>query len=143
MNYTAADEGCERCANLTTKGLWRCAFCGRVIDNRSAFSALEGSSRALPENHRRRGPARPDSGLHRTCHVGSHLVRHLGVRLSAVLIMLFAGSGGAAVQAHFLGGDSAIGKPDRTGDDLFAKQPFVFGAPWVLASVLAAALFIK
>jgi integrase len=143
MNYADADEGCERCANLTKKGLWTCAFCGRVIDNRSAFQLW--MAQAAPYLKITAVVALP--GL-----IAVFIGRAMWgltwsdtweFALSAVLIMLFAGSGGAAVQAHFLGRDSAIGKPDRTGDDLFAKRPFVFGAPWVLASVLAAALFVK
>jgi hypothetical protein len=59
----------------------------------------------------------------------------------AVFTMAFLGTLGASTQAHFLGTDLRGGQ--SAGSRLLDEQPFVFGAPWVLVSVLAAALVVE
>jgi hypothetical protein len=50
---------------------------------------------------------------------------------------------GASVQAEFLGRADRDAKGKSAGERLFEKNPVLFFAPWVLASVLAAALIVE
>lgn len=141
----AGTEFCDKCENgakITKKGVWICSFCLREYDNRSGFQLW--IARAMPYVNvvvvlLLSGAIAVVIGRTTWDLTWSDTLDFAGL---AVILMFFVGLLGAATQAHLLGADLWRSRKS-IGEELQEKHPYVFYAPWVLVSVLAAALIVE